>query len=268
MAAHRTAWDGRFIAASALFAVLGFNLVFFVQELLLTLPKAFVPGVHVKLYHNNHNWTGDAPILPLLQGTGGVADLAMGLIFAGLLRASASRSMTTRLFLFWMAFQGLYQGLSQIVAGALLPGNDMGMAFGYLNLSVTVKHVLLALGLILSVLAGFWLSRAAVRLLATTAETLTMGAKLGFLFRTVMVPALVAGPILIPFRMPRDSIEVVIFPTVLMLYGALWVLIGAGLSPTAARPARPSASLVVPLTCLIAVLLVFQLILRPGVAFS
>jgi len=268
MAAHRTAWDGRFITASALFAALAFNLIFFGQELMLTLPKAFVPGVHVWLYHNNHHWECDAPILSLLQGTGGLTDLILGFVFAGLLNIASARSMTTRLFLFWMAFQGLYQGLSQVVAGALLPGNDMGMAFVYLGLSPVMKKAALALGLTLSVLAGFWLARAAIRLFGTTAETLTPGGRIGFLFRTVMIPALVAGPILIPFRLPRNSIELVIFPTMLMLFGALWILIGAGFNPTAARPARPSPSLTVPLIALIAVLLVFQLVLRPGIQFS
>ncbi len=81
MMTQQSRWDGKMILASALFCRLAFNLVFFVQELLLTLPKAFVPGVHVSLYHNNHNWTGDAPILPLLQGTGTVADLVMGVAF-------------------------------------------------------------------------------------------------------------------------------------------------------------------------------------------
>ena len=80
----------RLILASALSCTLAFNLTFFVQELLLTLPKAFVPGVHVRLYHNNHDWTGDAPILPLLQGTGGLADLIAGLLFAALLTARAN----------------------------------------------------------------------------------------------------------------------------------------------------------------------------------
>ncbi len=268
MAAHRSAWDGRFVIASTLFAALGFNLIFFGQELMLTLPKAFVPGIHVWLYHNNHHWEGDAPILSLLQGTGGLTDLILGLVFAGLLSAASARSMTTRLFLFWMAFQGLYQGLSQIVIGALLPGNDMGMAFVYLGFSPAVKKVALALGLFLSVAAGFWLARAAIRLFGTAAETLTPGGRIGFLFRTVMVPALVAGPILIPFRMPRDNIELFIFPTMLMLFGALWVLIGAGFCPTAARPARPSPSLAVPLAALVVVLLVFQLVLRPGIQFS
>lgn len=268
MGAHRTAWDGRFVIASALNCVLAFNLVFFVQELLLTLPKAFVPGVHVRLYHNNHNWTGDAPILSLLQGTGGVADIVMGLIFAFLLSGASARAMTTRLFLFWMAFQGLYQGLSQLVIGALLPGNDMGMAFGYLGFSQPTKNAMLALGLILCAFAGFWLARAGLRLLATTSETLTVGGRMGFLVRSVMLPALAAGVLLIPFRYPRNWIEMTIFPTALMLFGALLIVIGGSFGPTAARPARPSPSLVVPLAALIVVLLFFQLILRPGIAFS
>lgn len=268
MAAHRTAWDGRFITASALFAALAFNFTFFVQEFMLTLPKAFVPGVHVWLYHNNHHWEGDAPVLPLLQGTGAMADLAVGAIFALLLRASSARSMTTRLFLFWMTFQGLYQGLSQVAIGAILPGNDMGMAYTYLGFTPGAKKIALALGLILTVLAGLWLSRATIKLFGTTAETLTAGSRIGFAFRTVMLPVLIAGVLIIPFRIPRDMIEVTYFPTALMLIGALCVVAGAGFNATAARPARPSPSLTVPLIALIAVLLVFQLVLRPGIQFS
>jgi len=261
-------WDGRLILASALFCTLAFNLVFFAQELLLTLPKAFVPGVHVRLYHNNHNWTGDDPILPLLQGTGGLADLIMGLMFAVWLKGAADRSLTTRLFLFWMAFQGFYEGLSQIVIGALVPGNDMGMAFGWMGFSAGTKQFLFVLGLLLSLAAGFWLARIAIRLMATSAETESGLARMGFALRTVFLSALIAGPLLIPFRAPRNAIELVIFPTLLMLFGALWVMLGAALAPTSPRPARPSPSLVIPLICLIAVLLVFQLILRPGIAFS
>jgi hypothetical protein len=259
---------GWLVLVSALFCTLAFNLTFFVQELLLTLPKAFVPGVHVRLYHNNHNWTGEHPILPLLQGTGGVADLAVGLIFAALLPGAGAHSMTARLFLFWMAFQGLYQGLSQFAIGALVPGNDMGMAFGWLGLTPAAKMGMLALGLVGSVLAGFWLGRRAIALLATTGETLNAGPRMGFLFFAVVLPALIAGALLIPFRFPRNMIELTIFPTVLMLFGALWVVIGGALSPTAPRPAHPAPSLAVPLAALILVLLFFQFALRPGIAFS
>lgn len=268
MMAQQSGWDGRLILASALTCTLAFNLTFFVQELLLTLPKAFVPGVQVSLYHNNHDWTGDAPILPLLQGTGGLADLIAGLLFAALLTRAGDRSLTTRLFFYWMAFQGLYQGLSQIVIGALVPGNDMGRAFGYLGLSAGLKDMLFALGLFVSVATGFWLARTAVRLIATTSQTLTTGARMGFLFRAVLVPALIAGPLLIPFRYPRNMIEMFLFPAALMLFGAILVVAGGALAPTSPQPARPSPSFVVPLAALIAVLLIFQLVLRPGIAFS
>lgn len=268
MGGRHTAWDWRLIIASALFCALAFNIVFFGQELLLTLPKAFVPGVHVTLYHNNHKWTGDNPILALLQGTGGLADLIMGLVFATWLDRAGIRSMTMRLFLFWMAFQGLYQGLSQLVIGAMVPGNDMGMAFGYLGLGAGAKRAIAALGLIAAVAVGFWLAHTAIRLLATTAESLSAGARMGFVFRIVMLPAFVAGPLLIPFRVPRNMIELVIFPTALMVFGALWIWIGAGPSPATPRPARPSSSLAIPLAALIVVLLFFQFVLRPGIAFS
>ena len=80
--------------------------------------------------------------------------------------------------------------------------------------------------------------------------------------------ALLAGPVLIPFRVPRNMIEMFIFPAALMLFGALLVTLGGSAAPTSPHAARPSPSLVVPLVALIAVLLVFQLILRPGVVFS
>ena len=82
------------------------------------------------------------------------------------------------------------------------------------------------------------------------------------------LPALIAGALIIPFRLPRNMIEVTIFPTIVMLFGAIWVTIGGALSPTAPRPAHPAPSMAVPLAALIVVLLVFQLVLRPGIQFS
>jgi hypothetical protein len=268
MGSRQSTGRARLAVVSALFCALAFNLTFFIQELMLTLPKAFVPGVHVWLYHNNHHWEGTHPILPLLQGTGGLADFLSGLIFAALFAGAGARSMTTRLFLFWMAFQGLYAGFSQIVIGALIAQNDMGMAYGWLGLMPTARMAMLALGLIASVLAGFWLARKAIALLATTGETLNAGPRMGFLFFTVLLPVLIAGALIIPFRIPRNMIEVTIFPTIVMLFGAIWVVIGGALSPTAPRPAHPAPSLAVPLAALIVVLLVFQLVLRPGIQFS
>src|SRR5690606_22846652 len=50
-------WDWRLVAHSALLYTIAFNLVFFIQELFLVLPKAFTPGLRPTLYHNNHDWT-------------------------------------------------------------------------------------------------------------------------------------------------------------------------------------------------------------------
>jgi hypothetical protein len=256
------------LLASALFCALAFNLVFFVQELLLTLPKAFVPGVHVRLYHNNHTWTGDAPVLPLLQGTGTVADLTLGLVFALWFGRSATRSTTTRLFLFWMAFQGFYQGLSQIVIGAFLPGNDAGLAMGWLGLRAMGKDIAAAVSLLAMIAAGFWLTRQAIARLATTGESTGIGARLGFIFRAVSLPALLSVLLLIPFREPRNMVEVAILPLIVMVSGILWIQFGAGFASVSAQPARPSPSLLIPFAALLLVLAFFQLLLRPGIAFS
>src|SRR5262245_15805300 len=56
------AWDWRLTAASALTYALAFNLVFFLQELALVVPKALTPGLTATLYHNNHNWEGENPL--------------------------------------------------------------------------------------------------------------------------------------------------------------------------------------------------------------
>ena len=93
-------------------------------------------------------------------------------------------------------------------------------------------------------------------------------ARIGLMLRVTMVPALAAGPLLIPFRLPRNSIELVIFPTVLMLFGALWVVTGASFSPPSPQAARSTPSLLVPIIALAVVLAFFQVVLRPGIEFS
>src|SRR4030095_4729981 len=109
------------IAHSMLAYVLAFNLTFFIQELFLVLPKSMVPGLTATLYHNNHNWTGDAPTAELFQGTGAVAILISGLTFAFI----ASRQAKPSFFVLWMAFNGLFQALPQFVVGAIVSGNDV-----------------------------------------------------------------------------------------------------------------------------------------------
>src|SRR5581483_5666840 len=103
---HNNSFGWRLGASSALFCTLAFNLTFFLQELFLVIPKALTPGLHPTLFHNNHSWTGNNPAVGLLQGTGALADLASGVVFAVLLAGSTDGRATLRLFLFWMAYHG------------------------------------------------------------------------------------------------------------------------------------------------------------------
>ena len=253
---------------SVLFCALAFNLTFFIQELFLVIPKALLPGVHATLFHNNHDWTGNDPRVELLQGTGAIGDLVVGLVFSALLTRAAQWSITARLFLFWMAFQGLYQFFSQMVIGTILPQNDVGRALTYLGFSSSMKWVTGLLALAAMIAAGIWLMHKAVALIATNSETANAGARLSFIFRAVTLPALVSVLLLIPFREPRNIVEVMLIPVIVTVCGVIWIQASAAFGPVSLQPARPAPSFVIPLAALLVVLAFFQFVLRPGIAFS
>jgi hypothetical protein len=117
--------DTRVAICSALLYTLAFNLTFFVQELFLVLPKAFTPGLRPTLFHNNHSWQGEHPLASLFQGTGALAIFLTGLGCALLLRRASARSATAHLFLIWVAYNGFFQSLPQVVIGAFNPRNDV-----------------------------------------------------------------------------------------------------------------------------------------------
>jgi hypothetical protein len=260
-------WDWRLETSSALFCTLAFNLTFFVQELFLVIPKALTPGLYPTLFHNNHTWTGNNSIAGLLQGTGALADLACGMLFAGLLAKSAKRPLTTRLFLFWMTCQGFFLALPQFVIGALDPANDVGMAMTWLRFSATAKQAAALIAVIAMAAIGFWLARQFIRLAGTAAETASGTARMRFVFRKATLPALVSIPLLVPFREPRNLIEVVLLPLIVIVSGMLWVQFGAWLAPPSAQMARANPAVLTPLAALLVLLAIFQLVLRPGIRF-
>ncbi|HEX4078803.1 MAG TPA: magnesium transporter CorA family protein [Rhizomicrobium sp.] len=57
-----------------------------------------------------------------------------------MLQGSAARPVTLRLFLFWMAYQGFFLALPQVVVGAFNSAHDVGMAMEYLLLSAGEKQ--------------------------------------------------------------------------------------------------------------------------------
>jgi hypothetical protein len=238
----------RMTIASALLCALAFNLTFFWQELWLVIPKALTPGLYPILYHNDHDWRGDAPIAELLQGCGAIATLVCGIACLGLRATLRHASATWRLLLFWMAFEGLYQALSQLAIGTLLPGNDVGRALAWLAIGGAGRGMLLAVAVAAMALTGLLLAR------LTPARAFV---------RATLLPALIALPLIVPFRLPRELVEVLLIPLVVHLIGLGWLTLGASL----ARAHDRIPSVTGPAIALMALLLVFQLVLRPGIAF-
>jgi hypothetical protein len=262
----RPRWDWRLMIGSALLYAIAFNVTFFVQELFLVLPKAFLPGVHPTLFHNNHTWQGEHPWTGLFQGTGVLATFASGLLCDWRLRRRPPANSATRLFLIWMTYNGLLMGLPQIANGAINPGSDVGMAMTFLALSPEVRTVAALLALLAIPLVALMLMRPLLELADSPARLAGGHARSVFISNIATVPALLGMLLVIPFRIPREWLEVLLPPVVVTVIGIAWIQASAwamhGVIPARVRPLR---SLRVPLLALLALLLVFQLLLRPGI---
>ncbi|ATQ41164.1 hypothetical protein [Caulobacter mirabilis] len=268
--APAAAWDWRLTIASTLLFALAFNLTFFVQELFLVWPKALTPGLHPVLFHNNHDWTGDNPLAELLQGTGALAILILGGLCALLLDRRPPRSMSARLFLFWMAFQGLFMSLPQAVVGAYEPRNDVGRATTHLGFTPEAKTAAALIALAAIVALASWLGPRLLGLAAQPSWIDTPRRRMLFALRTAGLPALLGALLVIPFRVPGHVIEAAIVPIAVAIIGSGWILADAWrAAPTdAPAPSPARATLGPPLIALAAVLAVFQIVLRPGITFG
>jgi hypothetical protein len=265
----RPRWDWRLTALSAILYALAFNLIFFIQELFLVLPKALTPGLRPTLFHNNHDWQGDHPLASLFQGTGALAIFTTGLVFFVLVqRRRADGSAARRLFLIWMAYHGFFESLPQVVIGAMSARSDVGMAMDYFAMSETAKTVAAVLALALIVAAGIWLTRPLLGLASAESEIAGAGRRTRFIFLTATLPALIAIPVIIAFRVPRELAEVILPPIAVTVIGLSWIQANAW-RVTDARPGRFSTArpLLHALAALLILLLIFQLVLRPGIPF-
>ncbi len=262
------AGNWRSTAASTLLYVLAFNLTFFIQELFLVLPKALTPGLRPTLYHNNHNWEGTNPLAGLFQGTGALATLSVGLFCLWVLRRPQERSDGTRLFLYWMAYCGCFMALPQVVIGSLSQGSDVGMAMNYLHFGETARigAGLLALGLMPAV--ALQLRRPALELAHVRGHIEDPGSRTRFVFRVITLPALLATALVIPFRVPRELLEVLVVPLLVLLAGVPWIQAGAWrVREARANGTSTAPSLAYLFTAAVGLLLLFQLVLRPGIRF-
>ena len=64
----------------------------------------------------------------LFQGTGALAIFAVAVGSAFWLKRRPPRSTVLRLFVIWMTYHRFFESLPQVVVGAILPQNDVGMA--------------------------------------------------------------------------------------------------------------------------------------------
>ena len=261
-------WNWTLTINSALLYALAFNLTFFVQELFLVVPKALTPGLRPTLFHNNHSWEGENPLASLFQGTGALAIFLTGVACVLLLRRGPGRSSTVRLFVIWMAYNGFFQALPQVVIGAISPRNDVGMAMNYLRLVTTAKTGAALVALFAIPTAALWLLRPLLGLAEDPACIASARARTRFVFRVATLPALSAILLIIPFRVPRELVEVVILPVVVTVIGIVWLQAGAwrvsGVTTVVGSSVGPIAY---PLGALLTLLALFQLLLRPGVHF-
>jgi len=247
---------------STLLCALSFALTFFWQELWLVIPKALTPGLDPILYHNDHDWSGVDPIAELLQGSGAIATLTSGLACLFILMRARNASATWALFLFWMAFQGLFQALTQLAIGALLAGNDVGRALAYLGVGGAAKAALFVCAV-----GSMWVFGRALARIYPLASAPSAERSRGFAL-VILVPALLAVGLIIPFRIPREMVEVVLIPLIVNVVGAAWVIAGAvGAYPSDKAAATREPHLIGPAIAVCLLLAFFQLVLRAGVAF-
>jgi hypothetical protein len=263
----RSPWDWGLTVASALAYALAFNVVFFIQELFLVIPKALTPGLRPTLFHNNHDWTGQNPLAELFQGTGALATVIVGLAFTAWVTRRPPRWLALRLFAIWMALLGLLEALPQVLIGTVIPQNDVGRAMDYLHMPgsakiATVVAAMVAMALACGIAAPLLMS------LAPGADTQAPRGRARTIFRYGVLPALAAVALIVPFRTPGPPIEVLFPPVVATGVAGVWLQAWSWHAPRG--PAGPPsmrwalAGLVAALGVLLAV---FQILLRPGVEF-
>ena len=241
----------RLAISSTLLYTLAFNLTFFIQELFLVVPKALTPGLRPTLFHNNHTWEGHHALASLFQGTGALATCVSGVVCMLLLRGDRVRSTTARLFLVWMAFNGFFMALPQVVIGALVPANDVGMAMDYFHMSAAAKWLAAIVALAALIPIGRVVAREMLRVMPLKFS----------------LTAFAAIPLIVAFRVPREALEVLLPPALVIVVGLTAVLSTAWSMKNVTPVPGQAVSIAYPLAAVVALLLVFQLLLRPGIPF-
>ena len=142
------------------------------------------------------------------------------------------------LFVRWMAYNGLFQSLPQFAFAPVAPGSDTGQALDWFALPAPAELAVTVAGIAAIVAAG----------LMMTARFLELGpamdggcARSRFVFSLTVLPAIMAIPILILFRVPREWQEVIIPTIAVPLIGLIWVQANAWRTRVKPQPRQSRA---------------------------
>ncbi|RPG31345.1 MAG: hypothetical protein CBB72_012455 [Muricauda sp. TMED12] len=257
---------GTLINSAVLYA-LAFNIIYFLQELFLVLGKKAL-GLKAFLYHNDHNWSGEHPKMLLMQGLGALGIFLIGLICLYVQRYISDAKGIWKLFLLWMAFQGLVQSIPQVMISALDPGTDVGEALvGYLKLDQSLLTVFGVVCAMTIALICIYFSRLFLAFGANTIDYGNTLAKLKYI-RFIAVGAALLGSILVvPFKVP--PMRHTIAPFMVFIFSIPWVWSSASMDVTIHPVLNDLHKKVyrLPIVFLILLLLFFHLVLAKGVEF-
>jgi hypothetical protein len=143
-----------------------------------------------------------------------------------------------------------------------------GMAMDYLRFGATAKTAAAFAALAAIPCIGRWLTRSLLSVAEDPAQIAGARARTRFVYQIATLPALTAILLIIPFRVPRNWVEVVAVPVVVTVIGIAWVQAGAWrVTGVEARGGRGAVSIAYPFAAVLILLLVFQLLLRRGIHF-
>lgn len=259
--------DYRTLINSAVLYALAFNIIYFLQELFLVFGKKAL-GLKAFLYHNDHNWMGEHPKMLLMQGLGALAIFLIGLISLFAHKYISDSRGIWKLFLLWMAFQGLVQSIPQVMISALDPGTDVGEALvGYLKLDQSLVTVLGGVCAIAMALICIYFSRLFLGFAGDTFDYGNPRAKLKYIRYIAVGGALIGSILVVPFKVP--PMRHAIAPLMVFIFSIPWVWSSASMD-VSIHPVLNGIHKKVyrlPIVFLIVLLLFFHLILAKGVEF-
>ena len=247
----RPSW--RLAIGSALLYTLAFNLTFFIQELFLVVPKALTPGLRPTLFHNNHSWEGTHPLASLFQGTGALAIFISAIVCMLLLRGSShplhDGPVVPRLDGVQRILPGAAAGRVRRVRAGQRRRHGDGLLPHDSRRQVESLH---SAQLAAMIPIGSCLAREMLRVMPLK----------------FALSALAAIPLIVAFRVPREPLEVLLPPVLATVVGLTAVYATAWRVKGVSTPVDPQpVSIAYPLAAVVALLLIFQLVLRPGIAF-